>query len=104
MYTDQDYIHTPDDNPNWQEGFVMIIRDLDTDLVGFMRLGTYVNQKDSQLHFGLALPDGTRFRRHIFNIPFDDSTMITTTLHLRNINSFILSHFLSQRRSKYSFT
>lgn len=74
MYTDQDYIHEADTDPSWQEGFVMIIRDLDTDLVGFMRLGTYVNQKDSQIHFGLALPDGTRFRQHRFDIPFNDPT------------------------------
>ena len=72
MYTDQDYIHDPDDSPAWQESFVLIFRDMDTDLVGFLRLGTYVNQGESQLHFGLALPDGTRFRRHRFNIPFTD--------------------------------
>ncbi len=72
MYTEQDYIHEADESPNWQEGFVMVFRDLDTDLIGFLRLGTYVNQKESQLHFGLALPDGTRFRRHRFDIPFND--------------------------------
>lgn len=71
LYTADDYIHQPDDHPKWQESFVMVFRDLDTDLIGFLRMGSFVNERESQIHFGLALPDGTRFRRHRFNIPFD---------------------------------
>lgn len=71
LYSDIDHVHQPDDDPHWQESFVLVFRDLDSDLVGFLRLGSYVNQGQSQTHFGLALPDGTRFRRHRLDLPYD---------------------------------
>jgi len=71
-YTEDDYIHTPTDHPKWQESFVLVFRDLDTDLVGFLRVGAYVNEKRAQTHFGLATGDGLRFRRHRLDLPLND--------------------------------
>lgn len=70
-YTDDDRPHEPTDDPDWQESFVLVFRDRATDAVGFLRTGTYANQGTSQVHWGMALPDGTRFRRHRLRIPFE---------------------------------
>lgn len=68
LYSEVDLIHEPDSHPKWQESFVMIFRDPATDLVGFLRLGAYVNEGTVQAHFGLATGDGLRFRRHRLNM------------------------------------
>lgn len=72
LYSDVDLIHEPDAHPKWQESFVLIFRDPATDLVGFLRLGAYVNEGTCQTHFGLATGDGLRFRRHRLAMPASD--------------------------------
>jgi hypothetical protein len=67
LYSDIDLPHRPSDDPDWQESFVLIFRDPMTGAVGFLRTGAYVNQGTTQTHWGMALPDGTRFRRHLLN-------------------------------------
>lgn len=67
-YSDLDYPHPAGDDPDFQESFVLVFRDLDTDLVGFLRVGSYVNQGTAQMHWGMSLPDGTRFRRHLLDL------------------------------------
>lgn len=64
LYSAIDFPHTPDDHPEWQESWVLVFRDPLTGAVGFLRTGAYVNQGITQTHWGMALPDGTRFRRH----------------------------------------
>lgn len=64
LYTDKDFPHAAGEHPLWQESWVLIFRDYATDCVGFVRTGAYVNQGTTQTHWGMALPDGTRFRRH----------------------------------------
>lgn len=73
IYTDLDYTHTPDGHPDWQESFVLVFRDRITNAVGFLRTGAYVNRGTSQVHWGMALPDGLRFRRNRARLPFDAS-------------------------------
>jgi hypothetical protein len=70
LYSDVDLPHEADDHPNWQESFVLVFRDRATDLVGFLRVGAYVNEGTAQVHWGLAHPDGTRFRRHRLDLPY----------------------------------
>lgn len=67
MYSEIDLPQRPTDHPDWQESFVLIFRDPITGAVGFLRTGSYVNQGTTQTHWGMALPDGTRFRRHSLN-------------------------------------
>ena len=67
LYSDIDFPHAPGKHPLWQESWVLIFRDYATDCVGFLRTGSYVNQGTTQTHWGMALPDGTRFRRHLLN-------------------------------------
>jgi hypothetical protein len=71
IYTDLDLTHQPDDHPDWQEAFVLVFRDRATNAVGFLRTGAYVNRGLSQVHWGMALPDGTRFRRNRARVPYD---------------------------------
>jgi hypothetical protein len=66
-YSQVDFPHLPGAHPDWQESFVLIFRDPETGLVGFLRTGSYVNQGTTQTHWGMALPDGTRFRRHLLD-------------------------------------
>jgi len=65
IYSDVDFPHQPGKHPDWQESWVLIFRDFDTNSVGFLRTGSYVNRGTTQSHWGMALADGTRFRRHI---------------------------------------
>lgn len=67
MYSQHDYPHQPGAHPDWQESWVLVFRDPATNAVGFLRTGSYVNQGTTQTHWGMALPDGTRFRRHLLN-------------------------------------
>ena len=64
LYSEVDLPHRPSDHPDWQESWVLIFRDPVSGAVGFLRAGSYVNQGTTQTHWGMALPDGTRFRRH----------------------------------------
>ncbi|MDB5969934.1 MAG: hypothetical protein JWQ90_2384 [Hydrocarboniphaga sp.] len=66
-FTDLDFPHTPGAHPDWQESWVLIFRDRVTNCVGFLRTGSYPNQGTTQTHWGMALPDGTRFRRHLLD-------------------------------------
>ena len=71
LYSEIDLPHEPTDHIDWQESWVLIFRDYDTGLAGFVRTGAYVNQRSSQTHWGMALPDGLRFRRHMLNRPLE---------------------------------
>lgn len=64
LYTEIDMPQRPTDDPYWQESFVLIFRDPLSGAVGFLRTGCYPNLGTTQTHWGMALPDGTRFRRH----------------------------------------
>ncbi|MDB5480696.1 MAG: hypothetical protein JWO83_1749 [Caulobacteraceae bacterium] len=67
LYSEIDLPHRPSDHPEWQESWVLIFRDPLSGAVGFLRTGSYVNQGTTQTHWGMALPDGTRFRRHLLD-------------------------------------
>lgn len=69
IYIDDDYMHEPSDHPMWQESWVLIFRDATSGISGFLRVGSYVNQGSSQVHWGLVCDDGLRFRRHRLNLP-----------------------------------
>jgi hypothetical protein len=69
LYSDVDLPHAPTDHPNWQESWVLAFRDPATNLIGFLRVGAYVNEGLAQMHWGVALPDGLRFRRHLLDLP-----------------------------------
>lgn len=51
---------------------MLVFRDPLSGAVGFLRTGSYVNQGTTQTHWGMALPDGTRFRRHVLNRKLED--------------------------------
>lgn len=69
IYIEDDYLHEPDDHPMWQESWVLIFRDAETGISGFLRVGAYVNQGTAQVHWGLVTDDGLRFRRHRLDLP-----------------------------------
>lgn len=79
VYSAIDFPHKPDDHPEWQESFVLVFRDPVTGLVGFLRTGAYVNQGTTQTHWGMALPDGTRFRRHLLDRKLEPGDITETT-------------------------
>lgn len=79
MYTDVDYPHKPTDHPDWHESFVLVFRDEATSLSGFIRTGAYVNQGHCQVHWGMALPDGRRFRRNRPDIHWKDEYLTDTS-------------------------
>lgn len=79
LYSDIDLPHTPSDHPEWQESWVLIFRDPVTGAVGFLRTGAYVNQGTTQTHWGMALPDGTRFRRHLLDRELEPGDRTETT-------------------------
>lgn len=74
LYSEVDLPHNPAPHPNWQESWVLIFRDPASGCVGFLRVGAYVNEGVAQMHWGIALPDGTRFRRHLLGLPFDPAS------------------------------
>jgi len=67
LYSEVDFPHQPGKHPDWQESWVLVFRDIDTNSVGFLRTGSYVNKGTTQSHWGMALSDGTRFRRHVLD-------------------------------------
>ena len=79
LYSEVDLPHKPDDHPDWHESWVLLFRDPDTGLVGFLRTGSYVNQGTTQTHWGMALPDGTRFRRHLLDRKLQPGDRTDTT-------------------------
>lgn len=79
IYTDLDFVHEPTDDPDWHESFVLVFRDLDSNAIGFLRTGSFVNQGTSQVHWGMALPDGTPFRRHRLDLPYSPSDRTRTS-------------------------
>ncbi len=81
LYSEIDFPHTPGKHIDWQESWVLIFRDRKTDCVGFMRLGAYPNQGTTQVHWGMAMPDGRRFRHHLLDrkIEPDDRTETTAS-------------------------
>lgn len=79
LYSDVDLPHQPGDHPDWQESWVLIFRDRATNAVGFLRTGSYVNQGTTQTHWGMALPDGTRFRRHLLDRRLEPGDRTATT-------------------------
>lgn len=72
LYIDADYMQEADDHPMWQESWVLIFGDNDAGIYGFLRIGTYVNQGISQVHWGLSTKEGLRFRRHRLDIPLQE--------------------------------
>src|SRR5690554_1016826 len=81
LYFQIDFPNQPSDHPYWQESFVLIFRDPISGAVGFLRTGTYPNLGTTQTHWGMALPDGTRFRRHVLDRKMepDDRTEISAS-------------------------
>lgn len=79
LYSDVDMPHTPGAHPDWQESWVLVFRDPATNAVGFLRTGSYVNQGTTQTHWGMALPDGTRFRRHLLDRKLEPGDRTATT-------------------------
>lgn len=71
LYSAVDFPHQPGDHPLWQESWVLVFRDPASGLVGFLRTGSYVNQGTTQTHWGMAMPDGLRFRRHLLDRPLE---------------------------------
>lgn len=79
LYSDVDFPHEPTDDPHWHESWVLLFRDPASGLVGFLRIGSYVNEGTAQMHWGMALPDGTRFRRHLLDLPLQPANRTTDT-------------------------
>jgi hypothetical protein len=79
LYSEVDLPHRASDDPDFQESWVLIFRDPKTGLVGFLRTGSYVNQGTTQTHWGMALPDGTRFRRHLLDRKLEKGDRTETT-------------------------
>ncbi len=79
LYSEVDLPHLPGEHPEWQESWVLIFRDRSTGAVGFLRTGSYVNQGTTQTHWGMALPDGTRFRRHLLDRRLEPGDRTETT-------------------------
>jgi hypothetical protein len=67
LYSELDLPHAVGKHPLWQESWVLVFRDRKTNCVGFLRTGSYANQGTTQTHWGMSLPDGTRFRRHLLD-------------------------------------
>jgi hypothetical protein len=85
LYSEADFPHRAGIHPDWQESWVLVFRDLDTGCVGFLRTGSYVNQKTTQTHWGMALPDGTRFRRHVLDRKLEPEDRTETTASSGNL-------------------
>jgi hypothetical protein len=68
-FSADDFPHAPTDHAKWQESWVVTFRDLDHDVFGFVRVGSYVNEGLSQVHWGMLTADGWRFRRHRLDLP-----------------------------------
>lgn len=79
LYSEVDLPHKPSDHPDWQESWVLVFRDPVSGAVGFLRTGAYVNQGTTQTHWGMALPDGTRFRRHLLDRKLQPGDRTDTT-------------------------
>ena len=79
LYSEVDLPHKPSDHPDWQESWVLVFRDPITGATGFLRTGAYVNQGATQTHWGMALPDGTRFRRHLLDRKLEKGDRTETT-------------------------
>lgn len=79
LYSEVDLPHAPSESPDWQESWVLVFRDPISGAVGFLRTGSYVNQKTTQTHWGVALPDGTRFRRHLLDRKLEPGDITETT-------------------------
>lgn len=73
LYSEIDFPHQPGEHIDWQESWVLVFRDRKSGCVGFLRTGAYPNQGITQTHWGMALPDGTRFRRHLLDRKMEDS-------------------------------
>ncbi|NKI15833.1 hypothetical protein HCU74_00220 [Spongiibacter sp. KMU-166] len=67
LYSEIDLPHKVGAHIDWQESWVLIFRDRKSGCVGFLRTGAYPNQGITQTHWGMALPDGTRFRSHLLD-------------------------------------
>lgn len=78
-YSEVDLPHRPGDDPFWQESWVLVFRDPESGLVGFLRTGSYVNQGTTQTHWGMATPDGLRFRRHLLDRKLEPGDRTETT-------------------------
>ncbi|KCZ92144.1 DUF7064 domain-containing protein [Hyphomonas johnsonii] len=85
IYSEVDFPHKPGAHPDWQESWVLIFRDPLTGAVGFLRTGAYVNQALTQTHWGMALPDGTRFRRHVLDRKLEPGDLTDTTMNSGNM-------------------
>ncbi|HEY2658337.1 MAG TPA: hypothetical protein VGI79_01345 [Caulobacteraceae bacterium] len=85
LYSEADFPHQPGKHPQWQESWVLVFRDPATDCVGFLRTGSYVNEGTTQTHWGMALPDGARFRRHILDRPLQPGDRTETTASSGNL-------------------
>lgn len=85
LYSAIDLPHQPSAHPEWQESWVLIFRDPLTGAVGFLRTGSYVNHGTTQTHWGMALPDGTRFRRHLLDRKLEAGDRTETTASSGNM-------------------
>lgn len=69
LYSKDDFLHPPTDEPDWQESVVLVFSDETSGVVGFVRAGSEPNLGLSQAHFDLATRDGLRFRHNPFDLP-----------------------------------
>jgi hypothetical protein len=79
LYSEIDLPHRPGQHPDWQESWVLVFRDRASGLVGFVRTGAYVNRGTTQSHWGMALPDGLRFRRCVLDRPLEPGDRTETS-------------------------
>ena len=85
MYSDIDLPHEPTGDIDWQESWVLIFRDPMSGAVGFLRTGSYINQGTTQTHWGMSLPDGTRFRRHTLDRRLEEGDRTDKTFSSGNM-------------------
>lgn len=91
LYTDVDYPHQPSDDVDWQESFVLVFRDPKTNICGFLRTGAYVNQGYSQVHWGMALPDGSRFRRNRAKVDWEPHHLTGTSFQSGDFTRYTIN-------------
>jgi hypothetical protein len=69
FYSDEDFLHPPAADADWQESVVLMFSDEDSGLAGFFRIGSEPNLGLSQVYFNLVSRDGLRFRHNPFDLP-----------------------------------
>jgi hypothetical protein len=69
MYTVDDFMHTPTNDPGWQESVLLIFYDEESGLTGFIHPASLPNVQLSQVHLNFATRDGLRYRNNLHDLP-----------------------------------